>query len=60
MGRRLLQVFPNDKANKETYDVHLTKEVWIEASDFRIQDAKNYFGLAPDKTVMLRCDSIYC
>lgn len=49
-----LQVFPNDKSNTETYETGLSKEIWIEATDFREQDAKNYYGLAPNKTVMLR------
>lgn len=48
------QVFPNDKTSTQRYNVHLTREVWIDAADFREQDAKGYFGLAPNKTVMLR------
>lgn len=37
-----------------TRDLSLTNIVFIESSDFRMQDEKNYFGLAPGKTAMLR------
>ncbi len=30
------------------------REVWIEESDFREVDAKDYYGLAPGKSAMLR------
>lgn len=32
----------------------LSKTVFIERADFRMKDSKNYFGLAPNKTAMLR------
>lgn len=50
-------MFPNDKTSTRRYDIHVTREVWIDAADFRAQDAKGYFGLAPNKTVMLRSES---
>ncbi|KAK1866140.1 hypothetical protein I4F81_008660 [Pyropia yezoensis] len=34
--------------------VPLTREVFIDRADFRDADAKNYYGLAPGKTAMLR------
>ena len=54
LQKRLFQVFPNKKSDGQTYDVHLTHEIWIEATDFREQDSKDFYGLAPGKTVMLR------
>lgn len=36
------------------YKVPLTRTAYIEATDFRVQDAPDYYGLAPGKTVMLR------
>lgn len=53
----LVQVFPNIKGSKETYDAHLTREVWIESTDFREVDAPGYYGLAPQKLVALRSAS---
>jgi glutaminyl-tRNA synthetase len=37
------------------YDVPFSKVCYIESSDFREQDARDYYGLAPGKSVMLRC-----
>lgn len=37
-----------------TRDVRLTRTVFIEQTDFRMEDEKGYYGLAPGKTVMLR------
>lgn len=36
------------------YKVPFTKVVYIEQSDFRMKDSKDYYGLAPGKTVLLR------
>lgn len=36
------------------YKVPFTKVVYIEKSDFRMKDSKDYYGLAPGKTVLLR------
>jgi len=47
-------VFPGRKEETSTYRMPLTKELWIEASDFREKDEKGYFGLAPGKQGMLR------
>ena len=35
--------------------VPLTREVWIEETDFREADVKGYYGLAPGKSAMLKC-----
>lgn len=37
-----------------TREVRLTKTLYIEKSDFKMEDSKGYFGLAPGKTAMLR------
>ena len=52
--RLVCQVFPNIRDSEETYDAHLTQEVWIEATDFCEVDAPGYYGLAPNKLVALR------
>ncbi|XP_024973763.1 glutamine--tRNA ligase isoform X3 [Cynara cardunculus var. scolymus] len=36
------------------YKVPFSSVVYIEQSDFRIKDSKDYYGLAPGKTVLLR------
>ncbi|XP_077213013.1 glutamine-tRNA ligase, putative / glutaminyl-tRNA synthetase, putative / GlnRS isoform X2 [Tasmannia lanceolata] len=36
------------------YKVPFTNVVYIERSDFRIKDSKDYYGLAPGKSVLLR------
>jgi len=46
------KVFPG--RSDSTYDAPLTRVIYVEHSDFREKDSKNYFGLAPGKTVMLR------
>jgi glutaminyl-tRNA synthetase len=38
----------------DTYEAPFSRVVYIEASDFRTEDARDYYGLAPGKTVMLR------
>lgn len=48
------QVYPNKRGNQETYPVNVTKDIWIERTDFREADEPGYYGLAPGKTVMLR------
>lgn len=49
------QVFPFP-GKDETYAVPFTRVVYIEQDDFREQDQKKYFGLAPGKSVLLRWD----
>jgi glutaminyl-tRNA synthetase len=44
---------PKDK-ERGTRVIKLTKEIFIEADDFRLVDDKDYFGLAPGKEVGLR------
>lgn len=46
------RIFPG--RTEETYGVPFTKVVYMEKTDFREQDSKDYYGLAPGKTVMLR------
>ena len=50
------RVWPNKPVedNNETYELPLTRTVYIEATDYRVEDAKGYYGLAPGKSVMLR------
>ena len=49
----MLQVFPFP-GRDETYQVPFSWVVYIELDDFREQDQKKYFGLAPGKSVLLR------
>lgn len=41
-------------ADMGTRNVVLTKTVYIENTDFRLEDSKGYYGLAPNKSAMLR------
>jgi len=55
--------FPKDKS-RGRHLVDLNRVVYIERSDFREEDSKGYYGLAPGKTVGLRyaglitCDDV--
>lgn len=40
---------------EEGYMVPFSKVCYIEATDFRETDAKDFYGLAPGKSIMLRC-----
>lgn len=44
----------NDGDDESHYQVPFSKVVYIESSDFRTNDSKDYYGLALGKTVMLR------
>eukprot|EP00210_Caulerpa_lentillifera_P001376 g1324.t1 len=46
------KMFPG--RNEESYDLPFAKTLYIEETDFREQDEKGYYGLAPGKSVMLR------
>lgn len=46
------KVFPG--RSEETYDLPFGRIVFIEATDFKEEDAPGYYGLAPGKSVMLR------
>ena len=48
-----VQVFPG--RSEETYSVDLTRNVYIEETDFRDHDSKDYYGLAPGKSILLKC-----
>lgn len=42
------------RLESQAYDLPFSRVVYIEASDFRLQDSKDYYGLAPGKSAMLR------
>ncbi|WIA16884.1 hypothetical protein OEZ85_013812 [Tetradesmus obliquus] len=42
------------RPESQAYDLPFSRVVYIEASDFRLQDSKDYYGLAPGKSAMLR------
>lgn len=44
---------PKD-ASKGSRTLKLTKTLYIEKTDFRMEDSKGYYGLAPGKSAMLR------
>ncbi|XP_020114560.1 glutamine--tRNA ligase isoform X2 [Ananas comosus] len=44
---------PSDDASSY-YKVPFTNVVYIERTDFRLKDSKDYYGLAPGKSVLLR------
>ncbi|KAI4379144.1 hypothetical protein MLD38_005480 [Melastoma candidum] len=44
---------PNDDTSS-FYKVPFSRIVYIEQSDFRMKDSKDYYGLAPGKSVLLR------
>ncbi|GAB4828854.1 Glutamine--tRNA ligase, cytoplasmic [Ancistrocladus abbreviatus] len=47
--------WPDPKSeDNSTYKVPFSRTVYIERSDFRMKDSKDYYGLAPGKTVMLK------
>ncbi|KAK9832832.1 hypothetical protein WJX81_005150 [Elliptochloris bilobata] len=46
------KVFPG--RSEDTYAAPLTRVVYIEQDDFREEDSRGYFGLAPGKSVMLK------
>lgn len=41
--------------SEATYAAPLTRVVYVERDDFREEDARGYFGLAPGKSVLLKC-----
>ena len=47
-----MQVFPSRM--EETYPVVLTRVIYIEETDFRDHDSKDYYGLAPGKSILLK------
>ncbi|XP_078428116.1 glutamine-tRNA ligase, putative / glutaminyl-tRNA synthetase, putative / GlnRS [Wolffia australiana] len=40
--------------NSAVYKIPFSKIIYIEQSDFRVKDSKDYYGLAPGKSVLLR------
>lgn len=54
-GDERLRVAYHPKDNSmRSRDVRLAKTVFIEHTDFRMEDEKGYYGLAPGKSAMLR------
>jgi glutaminyl-tRNA synthetase len=48
-----VQNSPTD-ASLGSHTVTLTEQIYIDASDFRLEDSKTYYGLAPNKAVGLK------
>ncbi|XP_027153022.1 glutamine--tRNA ligase-like [Coffea eugenioides] len=46
--------WPDADDASSMYKVPFSKVVYIERSDFRMKDSKDYYGLAPGKSVLLR------
>ena len=46
------QLFPGREGG--SYRVPFSRVVYMEQTDFRTQDSKDYYGLAPGKSVMFR------
>ncbi|KAK4760622.1 hypothetical protein SAY87_005515 [Trapa incisa] len=46
--------WPDVQTDNSVYKVPFSKTVYIERSDFRLKDSKDYYGLAPGKSVLLR------
>jgi hypothetical protein len=42
------------RPESSSYGLPFSRVVYIEATDFRLQDSKDYYGLAPGKSAMLR------
>eukprot|EP00201_Polytomella_parva_P009891 CAMPEP_0175064682 /NCGR_PEP_ID=MMETSP0052_2-20121109/15477_1 /TAXON_ID=51329 ORGANISM="Polytomella parva, Strain SAG 63-3" /NCGR_SAMPLE_ID=MMETSP0052_2 /ASSEMBLY_ACC=CAM_ASM_000194 /LENGTH=850 /DNA_ID=CAMNT_0016331077 /DNA_START=254 /DNA_END=2806 /DNA_ORIENTATION=- len=46
--------YPGRADLPQTYPLPFSRVIYVEKSDFREQDTKDYFGLAPGKSAMLR------
>lgn len=46
--------FPQRAGDATTYKVPFSRVIYIDWSDFRLVDEKDYYGLAPGKSVLLR------
>ncbi|OWM68001.1 hypothetical protein CDL15_Pgr017569 [Punica granatum] len=46
--------WPDAQTDDAVYKVPFSNTVYIERSDFRLKDSKDYYGLAPGKSVLLR------
>ncbi|KAK4753818.1 hypothetical protein SAY87_001922 [Trapa incisa] len=46
--------WPDAQTDDAVYKVPFSKTIYIERSDFRLKDTKDYYGLAPGKSVLLR------
>ena len=47
-------MYPQTPGDGTTYKLPFSRVLYIDRSDFRLADEKDYYGLAPGKTVMLR------
>lgn len=45
--------FPKDPS-KGTHEIHLTKEIYVERQDIKLEDQADFFGIAPKKIVGLK------
>ncbi|KAJ8622859.1 hypothetical protein MRB53_031388 [Persea americana] len=48
------KIWPDAQTDDGFYKVPFTNVIYIERSDFRTKDSKDYYGLAPSKSVLLR------
>lgn len=48
------KIWPDAQTDDAFYKVPFTNVIYIERSDFRTKDSKDYYGLAPGKSVLLR------
>ncbi|KAK8970420.1 hypothetical protein KSP40_PGU009045 [Platanthera guangdongensis] len=53
LGAKMWPDAPSNDASS-FYKVPFTRVVYIERTDFRLKDSKDYYGFAPGKTVLLR------
>ena len=52
-----VQTFPG--RSEEVYDMSLTRVVYIEATDFREDKPKGYYGFCPEQPIMLKCGVLH-
>ncbi len=45
--------FPKDPS-RGSHEITLQKELWVERSDVKLEDVKDFFGIAPGKTIGLK------
>jgi hypothetical protein len=50
-----LKSVPHNHLHVIILQVPFSRTVYIEKTDFRLKDSKDYYGLAPGKSALLRC-----
>ncbi len=45
--------FPKDPS-KGTHEIYLTKEIYVDINDIKVEDQEDFFGIAPNKVVGLK------